>query len=55
MVKQAAALLDKDGKIVDLDGFSPLKINYYEGDYYIVIYHRNHLPIMTPDLVHLGL
>ena len=53
MVKQIPAFVDKNGKVVDLDGVSSLTINYYEGYYFIVIYHRNHLPVMTSGLVHL--
>lgn len=54
MVKQVPAFVDKDGNVVNLDGVSSLKINHSDGVYYIVVYHRNHLPIMTQDMVHLG-
>lgn len=53
-VKRIAAFIDKYGKIVDLDGVSPLKIKYFSGNYYVVIYHRNHIPIMSSGLVYLS-
>lgn len=53
-VKRIPAFIDKYGKIVDLDGVSPLKIKYFSGNYHIVIYHRNHLPIMSSGLVYLS-
>ncbi len=43
-----AALLTKDGNIVDLDGTSP--VSFYgvqAGSYYIVARHRNHVDIMS--------
>lgn len=40
-------LLRKDGKIVDMDGVSPLEFAIQSGSYYIVVKHRNHLAIMT--------
>jgi hypothetical protein len=49
-----AALLQRDGDIVDTDGVSPV---YFSVDgtsnYYITIRHRNHLGIMTKDPVKL--
>jgi hypothetical protein len=42
-----AAFLASDGNLVDLDGMSPAKVGAAPGDYYIVIYHRNHLAIMS--------
>lgn len=46
-VRQAAFLLS-NGKIVDLDGVSPLSTNYsLNNNLFVVIWHRNHLPIMT--------
>ena len=41
-----------NGHIVDLDGASPLCFpKLVPGNYYITLYHRNHLPIMTPYAV----
>ncbi len=43
-----AALLQRDGDIVDTDGVSPLRFSgALEDDYFITIRHRNHLGIMT--------
>ena len=54
-VGRRAALLKSDGTIVDLDGSSQVKFNgIIPGDYYIVIRHRNHLPIMSANPVNLS-
>ncbi len=45
-----AAFIKSDGTIVDLDGISPVKTDVAEGNYFIVIGHRNHLPVMTVSL-----
>jgi hypothetical protein len=43
-----AALLKRDGIIVDLDGTSPVGFSgINNGSYYIVVKHRNHLTIMS--------
>ncbi|MBK8551738.1 MAG: right-handed parallel beta-helix repeat-containing protein [Ignavibacteria bacterium] len=44
---QRAAFIKSDGSIVDLDGVSPVKTDVIGGNYYIVIGHRNHLPVMS--------
>jgi hypothetical protein len=47
-----AAFLKNDGTLVDLDGTSNIKFpSTPEGEYYVVIRHRNHLPIMTANKV----
>lgn len=52
--KRAGFLLS-DGSIVDLDGSSQVKFNgLTQGNYYIVIRHRNHLPIMSANPVSLN-
>ena len=48
------AFLRFDGRIVDLDGVSPLAFNPFDiktGDYYVVVRHRNHLAIITDKTV----
>jgi lysophospholipase L1-like esterase len=50
-VAKRAGLLKTDGSIVDLDGSSPLAFPTFSGEYYIVIEHRNHLPIMSPGKI----
>jgi hypothetical protein len=48
-VRQAAFLL-RNGKIVDLDGASPITYNYLINDnLFVVIWHRNHLPVMSAN------
>ncbi len=43
-----AALIQRDGDIVDTDGVSPVRFNSVAaGSYYIAVRHRNHLGIMT--------
>ena len=47
-----AAFVRSDGSIVDLDGYSP--VNFYginNGEYYIILRHRNHLSIMSANKV----
>lgn len=46
-----AGFIRNDGIIVDLDGTSLLKFPIDEGNYYIVIEHRNHLSIMSSSKV----
>jgi len=42
-----AALIQRDGDIVDLDGVSPVVFKAKADDYYFVVRHRNHLGVMT--------
>lgn len=43
-----AALLQRDGDVVDMDGTSPLSFRYAAaGNYYVALRHRNHLGVMT--------
>ena len=47
-----AAFLKNDGTLVDLDGVSNIKFSSAPaGDYYVVVIHRNHLPVMTATKV----
>ncbi len=51
-VAQRAALVKNNGQIVDLDGQSNLAFyNIQNGEYYIIIYHRNHLSIMSKEKI----
>lgn len=45
--------LRNDGKIVDLDGYSPLSFNVANTQYYIKVEHRNHLPITSSQRISL--
>lgn len=43
-----AALLQRDGNVVDLDGTSPVAFDCQPvDDYYVALRHRNHLGVMT--------
>jgi len=45
-----AGFLKNDGSIVDLDGTSPLKFtSVAAGNYFVVVGHRNHLPVMSAN------
>lgn len=47
IVARKAALLQRDGDIVDTDGVSPLTLIAASGNYYVAVRHRNHLGVMT--------
>ncbi len=48
LVGRKAALLKKDGTIVDTDGTSPVRFyDVIAGDYYILVRHRNHIGVMS--------
>ncbi|GEM_PF-4908669 len=48
-----AALLNRNGYVVESDGSTPFKFkNVNKGDYFLVIYHRNHLPLMSSQKIH---
>jgi hypothetical protein len=44
-----SALIQRDGDIVDVDGFSPVSFDVPTEEYYLVIRHRNHLGIMSAE------
>ncbi|MBK8982830.1 MAG: hypothetical protein IPM38_11050 [Ignavibacteria bacterium] len=45
-----AGFLKNDGSIVDLDGTTPLKFTSVNaGNYFVVVGHRNHLPVMSAN------
>ena len=53
-VQTINALLQADGDIVGLDGVSPVKVpNLADDNYYVAIYHRNHLPIRSASKLNL--
>ena len=47
VVTSTAALLQRDGDIVGLDGTSSITFTADEGDYFIAIIHRNHIGILA--------
>jgi len=50
-VLKKAGFVKNNGDVVGLDGSSPLLFGVPSGDYYIVVHHRNHLPIMSATTV----
>ena len=55
VVSTRAALLRNDGVILDTDGSTD--IDFYgigNGDYYIAVYHRNHLAVLSSSSVNLN-
>lgn len=54
VVASCAALLQRDGDVVGLDGTSPVSIALAAGSYYVAIRHRNHLGAMTGTAIGLS-
>lgn len=54
VVSSQSALLQRDGDIVATDGFSPMNFSVANGDYYVVVNHRNHLGVITANAVALS-
>ena len=54
-VSRRAGFVKSNGSISDLDGISLLNFpEVSNGDYYVVIYQRNHIPIMTANAITLS-
>jgi hypothetical protein len=50
-----AAFVKTDGSVVDVDGTSPVRFNgITSGSYYVVVRHRNHIPVMSAAAVALS-
>ncbi len=50
-----SAFLRKDGRIVADDGATvEIELSAPEGNYFIVIKHRNHLAVMSANAIHLN-
>ncbi|MEM8526822.1 MAG: PPC domain-containing protein [Bacteroidota bacterium] len=49
-----AALVQRDGDLVDMDGTSPVEFGNIPDDYYIAVKMRNHLGVMTDLPVFVG-
>jgi hypothetical protein len=47
VVSTRTGLLQRDGDIVDVDGFSPLAFKARATNYRVAVLHRNHLPVIT--------
>jgi len=55
VVARRAAFIKSDGSLVDLNGTNQLSFAGVPlGNYYVVIYHRNHLAVMTANTVNLS-
>ncbi len=55
VVDSRAALIQRDGDIVDLDGTSAVQFNQAsQGNYYVSVRHRNHLGVMTATAIPLS-
>ena len=52
IVARRAALVQRDGDVVDVDGVSPLTFSSASsGNYYVSVRHRNHIGVMTQNTV----
>ena len=47
ILQRRAALLQRDGDVVDVDGHTPLRFHTTAAQYHVAIRHRNHLGAMT--------
>ncbi|GAB3713491.1 hypothetical protein GCM10027592_52770 [Spirosoma flavus] len=55
VVDSRAALLQRDGDVVDIDGVSSLTFNQaLTGNYYVAVRHRNHLAVMSQSALALS-
>ncbi|MBK8341220.1 MAG: ASPIC/UnbV domain-containing protein [Flavobacteriales bacterium] len=51
---QRPALLQRDGDVVELDGVRPVAMGIPNGNYHLVVRHRNHFGAMTSAALALG-
>ena len=54
VLKTRSALVRRDGRVVDMDGISPVSFQAPVGDYHVAVRHRNHLGAMTAQPVRLN-
>lgn len=54
MVSSRCALLQRDGDVVDLDGYSPVVFHADAGNYHVIVRHRNHLGVVTAQPITLS-
>jgi len=55
VLSSTSALIQRDGDVVDLNGDSILQVpGFPNGDYYVSLRHRNHIGVMTPDVLSLS-
>jgi len=54
IIDSQSALLQRDGDIVGIDGISALSFDQQLGNYFVSIAHRNHLGIITSNVISLS-
>lgn len=54
VVTSTSALLKRNGNVVALDGSSTLVLNAAQGNYHVVVKHRNHLSVMSANPISLS-
>lgn len=54
IIATTAALLQRDGDIVAMDGISPVDLFVADGEYYVSVRHRNHFGSMTLNTLSLN-
>lgn len=54
VISTRAALIQKDGDIVDIDGQSSVTFDAAADDYFLVVQHRNHLGIVSASSISLS-
>ncbi len=54
VVATRSALVQRDGDIVDMNGFSPVVFNITPGSYHVAVRHRNHLGVMSASAIALS-
>ncbi len=54
VLASCAALVQRDGDVVALNGTSPVSFTRAAGNYYVAIRHRNHLGVMTASALTLA-
>ncbi len=51
VIRTRSALVQRDGDIVDLDGYSPVRFTIPVDNYFLAVRHRNHLGVMTEKAI----
>lgn len=54
IVASRAALIQRDGDVVDVDGISSVNFPIPADEYYVALRHRNHLGVMTNQSIAIG-
>jgi len=51
IIRTRSALVQRDGDVVDIDGYTPVRFDIPADNYFLAIRHRNHLGIMTKEAI----